>query len=53
MANTQFTLMVVLGMMKHAILRLKHYLHSPLEKSLTERINQYLKDRIESFDDYY
>ena len=35
------------------ILRLKHYLHSPLEKSLTERINQYLKDRIESFDDYY
>ena len=35
------------------ILRLKHYLHSPLEKSLMERINQYLKDRIESFDDYY
>jgi len=35
------------------ILRLKHYLHSPLEKGLMERINQYLKDRIESFDDYY
>jgi len=32
---------------------LKHYLHSPLEKSLMERVNQYLKDRIESFDDYY
>ena len=35
------------------VLRLKHYLHSPLEKSLMERVNQYLKDRIESFDDYY
>ena len=35
------------------ILRLKHYLHSSIEKSLMERVNQYLKDRIESFDDYY
>ena len=35
------------------ILRLKHYLHSPSEKSLIERIMQYFKDRIESFDDYY
>jgi transposase-like protein len=35
------------------MLRLKQYLYSPLEKSLMERINQYLKDRIESFDDYY
>ena len=35
------------------ILSLKHYLHSPLEKSLMERVNQYFKDRIESFDDYY
>src|ERR671915_1399627 len=35
------------------VLRLKHYLHSPLEKSLIERVNQYFKDRIESFDDYY
>ena len=35
------------------ILKLKHYLHSPLEKSLMERVNQYFKDRIESFDDYY
>jgi transposase-like protein len=32
---------------------LKHYLHSSIEKSLIERVNQYLKDRIESFDDYY
>ena len=35
------------------ILRLKHYLHSPLEKSLIERVVQYFKDRVESFDDYY
>ena len=35
------------------VLGLKHYLHSPLEKSLMERVNQYFKDRIESFDDYY
>ena len=35
------------------VLRLKHYLHSPLEKSLIERVNQYFKDRIENFDDYY
>jgi len=35
------------------IIGLKHYLHSPFEKSLMERGNQYFKDRIESFDDYY
>ena len=35
------------------VLRLKHYLHSSIEKSLMERVNQYFKDRIESFDDYY
>ena len=35
------------------ILRLKHHLHSPLEKSLMERVNQYFKDRTENFDDYY
>jgi putative transposase len=34
-------------------LHLKHGLHSPLEKSLIERVMQYFKDRIESFDDYY
>jgi putative transposase len=31
------------------VLGLKHYLHCPLEKSLIERLNQYFKDRIESF----
>jgi putative transposase len=35
------------------VLRLKHYLHSPFEKSLMERVNQYFKDRIENFDGYY
>ena len=35
------------------VIGLKHYLHSPLEKSLMERVNQYFKDRTESFDDYY
>ncbi len=35
------------------ILKLKHYLHSSIEKNLMERVNQYFKDRIESFDDYY
>ena len=35
------------------IIGLKHYLHSPFQKSLIERVNQNLKDRIESFDDYY
>ena len=35
------------------ILKLKHCLHSSIEKSLMERVNQYFKDRIESFDNYY
>ena len=35
------------------IIGLKHYLHSSIEKSLMERVNQFLKYRIESFDDYY
>lgn len=34
-------------------LGLEHRLHSPYEKSLIERANEYLKDRIEDFDDYY
>jgi hypothetical protein len=39
--------------MKHIVLRLKHYLHSPFEKSLIERVKRYFKDRIECFNDYY
>ena len=34
-------------------LKLKHRLHSSLEKSLIERKMQYIKDRTESFDDYF
>ena len=35
------------------VLGLKHYLQSSIEKSLMERVNQYFKDRIENFDDYF
>ena len=34
-------------------LKLKHHLHSSFEKSLIERTIQYIKDRAESFDDYF
>jgi putative transposase len=34
-------------------LGLKHRLHSSYEKSMVERRIEYLKDRIECFDDYY
>jgi hypothetical protein len=36
----------------HLITQKIYYLHSPFQ-SLMERVNQYLKDRTESFDDYY
>ena len=34
-------------------LKLKHHIHSTLERSLIERTMQYVKDRTESFDDYF
>ena len=34
-------------------LELDHHIHSSLEKSLIERTIQYIKDRIECFDDYF
>ena len=34
-------------------LNVKHYIDSPLEKSLIERVMQFFKDKTESFDDYY
>ena len=34
-------------------LGLKHRLHSTFEKSIVERTIEYVKDRTESFDDYY
>ena len=40
MVNIQSTLMVVHGIPEaYKILRLKHYLHSPLEKTLIERVS--------------
>ena len=34
-------------------LKLNHHIHSSYEKSLIERTVQYIKDRIEGFDDYF
>jgi putative transposase len=34
-------------------LTLKHHIHSSYEKSIIERTMQYVKDRTESFDDYF
>jgi len=35
------------------VIGLKHHLHLLLVKILMERVNQYFKDRIQYFDDYY
>jgi putative transposase len=34
-------------------LKIKHHIHSSYEKSVIERTIQYIKDRTESFDDYF
>jgi putative transposase len=34
-------------------LKLPHHIHSSYEKSIIERTKQYIKDRTESFDDYF
>ncbi len=34
-------------------LKLKHHIHSSYEKCMIERKMQYIKDRTESFDDYF
>jgi len=34
-------------------LKVEHHIHSPFEKSIIERTMQYIKDRTESFDDYF
>ena len=34
-------------------LKVEHHIHSPFEKSVVERIIQYIKDRTEGFDDYF
>jgi hypothetical protein len=45
--------MLAHGIHRSVILRLKHILHSPFEKSIVERVMEYVKDRTEDFDDYY
>ena len=37
----------------YSYIDLKHLLHSPLEKSMTERSIEYFKDRTENFDDHH
>ena len=34
-------------------LKLRHHIHPSFEKSIIERTIQYIKDRIENFDDYF
>lgn len=34
-------------------LEVDHHIHSPYEKSIIERTMQYIKDRMENFDDYF
>ena len=51
MVDIQFTMKVEPDMMKlRNVIALRHYLHSSLEKSLKERVNQYFNDRIHFFD---
>ena len=46
--------MVVRGIHRACkFLKLKHHIHLPYEKSIIERTIQYVKDRTESFDDYF
>ena len=39
--------------MASRFLNLDHHIHSSYEKSIIERTMQYIKDRTESFDDYF
>ena len=55
MGSTSSTPMAARGTrrrVRHS-LGLENRLHSPYEKSLMEKANQCLKDRIEGFDDHY
>ena len=45
--------MAVHGIMKHAYIEVETLFTFIIRKSLMERVNQYFKDRIENFDDYY
>ena len=53
MEDILYQRMMELGIHKLKFLRLSSHIHSSLEKSLIERTMQYIKDRTESFDDYF
>jgi putative transposase len=37
----------------YRLLKLQHHIHSSYKKSIIERTMRYIKDRTESFDDYF
>ena len=53
MESIQYLRMVVLGIHKPVVSETKSSYPFSLEKSLIERTMQYIKDRTESFDDYF
>ncbi len=54
MANIPFPQMVVHGIHKPAsFLKLDHHIHFSIEKSIIERTMQHIKNRAETFDDYF
>ena len=54
MENIHFQQMVEHGTHKLVdFLNIEHHIHSLYERSIIERTIQYIKDRTESFDDYF
>ena len=54
MEDILFILMVIHGILKPVYFCIRNIdLHSSLENNLTERVIQYFKERVESFNDYY
>jgi hypothetical protein len=47
-----FHQMVTDGTYKLSFLKINHYTHSSFEKSVIERVMQYVKDKTERFEDY-
>ena len=41
------------GILKYANMNTKHHLHSLFEKSIIERIIQYIKNQTEGFNNYF
>ena len=53
MENTIFQQMGEHGPRACRFLNVEHHFHSSYQKSIIERTIQYVKDRTESFDDYF